>query len=166
MSSYIKIPYIAANPNNALKECIIFIGRYYGENERNPYKKGLRYVAQKCRTSKTAIRNMIYAYSIKGFVANQWRFKKKSYAKAYEYIVNVMVHDSTGHRKEAEKLLQKLCKNTKGKIKDKVKISDVLILQQREMLENAEGMDSYVQEKEDIGNILKIIAICDSENRI
>ena len=86
MSRFVKISYPSQSNevNEALKECIMYIGNHYGNNRDNLYKSGVDYLAKKVKgASKTAVRRMVYSKKIKNHAEREWHFRKKIYAKTY-----------------------------------------------------------------------------------
>lgn len=167
MSSYIKISYETKGNNIALKECIAFIGRYYGKKMNDPFKSGVMFLSKKVvHASTTSIYKMVYSKKIKNSDARQWSFKKRSYADVYRYIIYRMLHASE-HRAEALSLLHGLFMDLKTHNREaKYIVSDILVPEQKDLLKFAIDKPQYESNLKHIDKILREYAYCDDAYKI
>ena len=164
MSSYLKISYITTKTNQALMKCIMYIGKYYGDNNTYDLHYGIKYLARNCRTSRVSVRKMIYATNVRGQKAKQWSFKKRTYSRVYRYIINRVLNSKVGNREEALLLLHNLYVEAKTQDTNVVKnISDALVLQQKKMLNWASDKSQYTKEWDIINKILEVYGECDGK---
>lgn len=164
MSSYLKISYITTKTNQALMKCIMYIGKYYGDNSTYDLYYGIKYLARNCRTSRVSVRKMIYATDIRGQKAKQWSFKKRTYSRVYRYILDRVLNSKVGNREEALLLLHDLYVEAKTQDVSVVKdISNALVLQQKKMLNWASDKSEYAKERDVINKILETYEKCDGE---
>lgn len=164
MSSYVKISYKTKNINLALKDCIEYIGKYYGNNKRynNTYKSGKAFLAKKVRgASKTSINYMVYPKKIKNSEMKQWKFKYNSYERTYRYIVYKMLHKKE-IKEESILLLHNLYLELirNGNSTPKI-LSNILVYEQKDALLFARNKPQYEQYKEEIKKILNCYNKCD-----
>ena len=163
MSSYIKISYPTSDVNYALKECIMYIGKKYGKNNKDYLKSGIAYLGKKVKgASNRAIRFMIFSKKINGSESKQWCFKKNSYRKVYRYIIYRLLKEDKEGREKALNLLQNLYLQEKS-IDSMInkKFSDILVLQQKEALIYAVDKLQFRNDKEVIEKILQCYNKCD-----
>lgn len=165
MAKYLKISYVTSNSNQALLKCIAYIGKYSYENDicntnTVNLQKGINYLARKCRTSKTSIRKMIFAKKYNGYSAMQWSFDKRKYSKVYRYILGKIISVKFGNKEEALELLHNLYIETQTHKNGIEKIiSDVIVFEQKNLLEWASNKNQYDQDV--IDRILAIYNECD-----
>lgn len=163
MSSYIKISYETNGNNIALKKCIMFIGKYYGKDMNDLFKSGKAFLSKKVgHASKISIHKMVYPKKIKNSNARQWEFKKRSYADIYRYIIYRMLHTDE-HREEALSLLHNLFIELKANNNlAKYIISDILVSEQKDLLNFAIDKPQYESDSEYIDKILNEYEYCDN----
>lgn len=158
MSSYIKISYPTNPTNQALMRCVMYIGEYYGKNKKDKLDEGITYLAKKVKgASKRSIRFMIYSQKVNQSQMRCWRFKKNSFYRAYEYIINRLLNKKIGDRELALQLLHDLYIEQIKKWEIEKNFSDILLYQQMEALEWAIDKQQY---KKWQGHIDKIIKEC------
>lgn len=165
MSRFVKISYPSQSNevNEALKECIMYIGNHYGNNRDNLYKSGVDYLAKKVKgASKTAVRRMVYSKKIKNHAEREWHFRKKIYAKTYECIFYTMIThaDKIEERPKAIALLRKLYNQIE---KNPKLLSDVTVPLQKDMLKININMRTDESETKAIKEILNAFRICDNK---
>lgn len=163
MLGYVKISYKTRSANYALKKCIEFIGKYYGNNRYNHiYKSGKAFLAKKVKgASKTSINYMVYPKKVKNSEMKEWRFKKVSYDRAYRYIIYKMLQTHT-HEEEAISLLHSLFIELKMTNNDISKIlSNILVLEEKDILMFAKNKPQYISNQKIIQKILKSYNDCD-----
>lgn len=121
MSRYLKLDYKTPGTNEALKEAIAYIGRYYGKHacesdiKNSEYlKDGVKYVARKFgRFRIKAIKTMIYAKKISGSDNRRWCFNKQTFVGAYGLIIEKLLERKGDDAKEVMMLLERLYNETK-----------------------------------------------------
>lgn len=162
MSSYVKISYRTKGGNTELKKCIMFIGKFYGKNNTDLVKSGIEFLAKKVKgASKRSVKFMIYPKSIKNSESKQWNFKKCSYDRVYRFIIYKMLQKSD-HRQEGLELLHSLYieliqnQNNISKV-----VSDILVLEQKDLLEFAIDKPQYASSQKVIKKILACYEECD-----
>lgn len=162
MSTYIKISYKTKSTNQALLKCIMYIGKYYGKNDADLLKSGITYLSKKIgNASKRSIKFMIYSDNIKNSKMRQWRFKKNSYEQVYRYIIDRLINKNIGKRDEAVILLHDLyLENNSDHSIDKV-FSDILVLEQKDLLSWSIDKPQYLNNQKNIERILKTFDECD-----
>lgn len=168
MSVYLKISYKTKSENIALKECIMHIGKLYGNNRYNSlYKAGKALIAKKVPgATKTSINYMVYPKKIKNKDMKQWRFKKRSYERTYRYIIYIMLHKSE-NKEESLSLLHNLYLELLQTNKTLSKtLSNILVSEQKDILLFALDKPQYKRWQEQIDNILNEYKECDKNYNI
>lgn len=164
MSSYVKISYKSKNTNIALKKCIEYIGLHYGNNKKYDtlYKSGKTYLAKKVRgATKTSVNNMVCSKNIKNSQMKEWKFKKCSYDRTYRYIIYIMLKKDD-NKDETLSLLRNLYLELKENNSMMLNIlSDILVFEQKDMLDFAIKQPQYESSKKVIDKILKEYEKCD-----
>jgi hypothetical protein len=163
MIGYVKISYKTKRTNESLKRCIMYIGKYYGKDDSNLYKSGKVFLAKKVKgASRTSINRMVYPKNIKNSEMKQWLFKKRSYEKAYRYIIFIMLQSSV-HRDEALNLLQSLYMELRGTDANIEKIlSNILVPEQVDALSFAKNKYQYEGYQDEIQKILETYNNCNN----
>lgn len=172
MLKYVKVSYKSNNSNQALFKCIAYIGRTHGRIYKDPFKEGVRYLSKKVKgASKSAVKNMVFPHKIQNRKEiHQWWFKHKVYARIYSYIINTLMQYNRIYTKEASLLLRdlyiSLLRETKGtKEYDKI-LSNVLVFEQKQMLDNARDKEIYpLNDRKQIRIILNTIDDCDKYSK-
>lgn len=164
MSVYFKISYKTKNVNSALKECIMYIGKYYGKNKEGDdlYKSGKCFLSKKVKgASKISINRMVYPKSIKCSKMKEWRFKKCSYERTYRYIIYIMLKNEK-YKENAMDLLHNLYLELFLNDNNMYKaLSNILVLDQKNALLFASDKPQYKSDQKFINNVLKCFDECD-----
>lgn len=164
MSTYLKISYKTQNTNQALMKCVMYIGKYYGKNNYDLLDGGITYLSKKIgNASKRSIKFMIYSDRIKNSQMRQWRFKKNSYERVYKYIISRLLNKKAGNQEEALKLLHNLYIETNSKFAINNTFSDILVLEQKDLLSWSVDKQQYINGKKYIEKILKAFDECDAK---
>ena len=164
MFNYINISYPTKTTNQALFKCIMYIGKYYGNNENDIFDSGVTYISKKVKgATKRSVRFMVFPKSIKKRKAKQWKFKKKAYDRCYRYIINRLLNKKEGNREEAIELLHNLFREENVWGDYSKCISDILVFEQKELLRWAVDKSQYEEYKNDIDCILNTYKECDEK---
>lgn len=155
MSKYVKISNITNNKNEAIINCIEYIGKHYGNKRKSDrgknIKRGKKYIAKKSRTSLRAVNNLMYGIPIKNSEAIEWRFEKRKYNAIYSNIVKLLLEKGRGGFEEARELLMRLMEE--GVYKNN--LSDILVRDQKVLLRWTEDKGQYERDRKYINNFLK-----------
>ena len=165
MSMYVNISYPTKDENEILKECIKFIGKKYGKDQRDLLDSGVAYLAKKVKgASKRSIKFMYRSKKIKGSDSRQWKFKKNSYERAYRYIIYILSNDDNDGIKKVAGMLKLLYLQRKKEFVINNCLSDILVLQQKEALFYAVNKPQFDNDRKIIKKILRCYLECDNKN--
>ncbi len=173
-TSYIKITSdvaVTGLHNTALKTVITFIGKRYGKladkkdcTSKEYFKAGKKFIAKNCKCGslfKTAIDYMVSPRKIRGEESvRQWCYSKRKYAKAYWYIIKLLLNCQPEDKEYVAKLLNALyIKASEDESGLAYICSNALILHQKNMLRMCRVNDKRFSktDRELAGNMVEII---------
>ena len=167
MSRYFKMSYRTLGENKELRDCIMYIGEYYGKNNDDSFKAGVNYLAKKVKgASKRSVRFMVYPKKIRNSQMDSWWFKKNSYSRVYDYIIFKMVYvlkkeKDINEKKKIIKLLSDLYQRVL--LKDpriSKSFCGILVNKQNDMLRSATNRKEYEKEIQVIDGLIEGYESC------